>query len=92
MNKAPLIERAREAFAAYRGLGREIIDELIFALTVANTEVGRIRASHDRLLAAAKRSRLVMKDIEVAGPNWAHVALNIGDLQAAIAAAEELEP
>ena len=41
--KAPLIERAREAFAAYRGLGKDIIDELIFALEVANREVERLK-------------------------------------------------
>lgn len=44
VDKEPLIDRAREAFAAYRGLGRDIIDELIFALTVANKEVERLRA------------------------------------------------
>lgn len=44
-----LIERAKEAFAAYHGLGREIIDELIVELLVADKEVARLRASHDRL-------------------------------------------
>ena len=42
--KEPLTDRAREAFAAYRGFGKEIVDELIFALTVANKEVERLRA------------------------------------------------
>jgi hypothetical protein len=54
MTKEPLIDRAKEAFAAYHGLGREIIDELIFALTRANAEVDSLRASQARLLAAAK--------------------------------------
>ncbi len=40
--KAPLVDRAREAFAAYSGLGKDIIDELIFALEVANREVERL--------------------------------------------------
>lgn len=41
--KAPLIERAREAFSLDRGPGKEIIDELIFALEVANREVERLK-------------------------------------------------
>ena len=53
--KAPLIDRAREAFAAYRGLGREIIDELIFALEVANREVERLNAELDKASVARKR-------------------------------------
>jgi hypothetical protein len=52
--KDPLIDRAREAFAAYRGPGREIIDELVFALIVANNEVERVREMNAALLAASK--------------------------------------
>jgi hypothetical protein len=84
----PLVDRARKAFAAYRGLGRDIIDELIFAMTVANTEVGRLRASHDRLLAAAKGARAYMESQE----EKLGYEAPIDELNAAIAAAEELMP
>jgi hypothetical protein len=93
--KEPLIDRAREAFAEYdRGphpYGREIIDELIFALTVANAEVVRLLASHDRLLAAANWADGVIDAIgdQTGVPPNVHLSK---ELKAAIAAAEELKP
>jgi hypothetical protein len=76
----PLVDRAREAFAAYRGLGREILDEMIFALTRANTEVERLRASREALLATAK---------EFANEQTME---HLADLNLAIAKAEEFAP
>lgn len=85
MSKAPLIERAREAFAAYRGLGLEIIDEMILALTianaaltVANAEVARLRADRDRLRDAAASVVIVERDTKP-----------LAELRAAIAAVEK---
>jgi hypothetical protein len=82
----PLIDRAREAFAAYRGLGREIIDELIFALTRANTEVELLRADRDRLLEAAK---LALRAIITPEKDQTSFHDSYHALKAAIAAAEE---
>jgi hypothetical protein len=49
----------------------------------------RLRASHDALLAAAKRAVLVMKDTRILGVGG-RIDIAIEDLQAAIAKAEEL--
>jgi hypothetical protein len=49
-----LIARATEAFGAYRGLGRAIVDEMIAALTETAAERDRLRAEKAELVAVLK--------------------------------------
>jgi hypothetical protein len=81
----PLIDRAREAFATFSGLGKDIIDELIFALSRANMEVEHIRADRDRLLSAARKIIEAADDPDSASED---VILSFKTLRDAIAAAE----
>lgn len=47
MDDRDLLVRAREAFAAYRGLGREIVDDMI-------SEIERLRTAYHRGVAAER--------------------------------------